>query len=68
MTGIEVVNTSSTDGFNIVNKVKILDNSELYMDIIFYLKSSQFPINVFKGKTNFENENKQLCSSVMTIV
>jgi hypothetical protein len=43
MIGIEVVNTSSTDGYNIVIQETILENSEWYKHIIFYLKIGQFP-------------------------
>jgi hypothetical protein len=38
MTGIEAVNTSSADGFNIVIQETSLENSEWYKHIIFYLK------------------------------
>jgi hypothetical protein len=43
MTRIEAVNTSSTDGLNIVIQKKSLENSEWYKHIIFYFKSGQFP-------------------------
>jgi hypothetical protein len=39
ITGIEVVNTSSVDGFNIVIKEIFLENFEWYKNIIFYFKS-----------------------------
>jgi hypothetical protein len=38
MIGLEAVNTSSADGFNIVIQETSLDNSEWYKHIIFYLK------------------------------
>jgi len=43
MIGIEAVNTSSTDGFNIIIQETILEKFEGYKHIIFYLKTDQFP-------------------------
>jgi hypothetical protein len=46
MTGIEAVNTSYVDRFNIVIQEAILENFEWYKHIIFYLKIGQFPLEM----------------------
>jgi hypothetical protein len=59
MIGIEVVNISPPNGFDVVIHGTILANSEWYKYIIFYLKPGQFSpemsskeIRTFKMKTN----------------
>ena len=68
MTRIEAVNTSSTDEFNIVIKGKSLENFEWYRDIIFYLKSCQFPPEMSSKERKFlkmKTNNYVLVSGVL---
>jgi hypothetical protein len=51
MFGIEVVDISPPNGFNVVTQGKNLDNSEWYKDIIFYLKSGQCLVEMSSKKT-----------------
>jgi hypothetical protein len=46
MTGIEVVNISPPNTIDVVIQRESLATSEWYKDIIFYLKSGQFPLGM----------------------
>jgi hypothetical protein len=50
MTGIEAVNISPPNGFDVVIQGTSLANSEWYKNIIFYLKYGQFPLKCLPKK------------------